>query len=89
MAQKLHSKPNNALPCSSQAILQALASAPEVTEVEISPEGRWRPAGSTGRFLGAGDPYDRSTYERDACALAGPGMSRGLSMKPDPGAAEG
>ena len=40
-----------------QAILDSLSRNEEVTEIEVSPDAKWRPAGSQGPFLAPGEPY--------------------------------
>lgn len=44
-----------------QYVLAALADVPSVSDVEISPEAKWRPAGSGGPFLEAGQAYVASS----------------------------
>jgi hypothetical protein len=47
-------------------ILDSLEPHPDIMEVEISPEAKWRPAGSSGPFLDVGQPFDRMLYRTSA-----------------------
>ena len=69
-------------------ILEALAPVPEVMEVEVSPEGRWRPSGSAGAFMDVGHPFDPKQHSTKAPAgAAGPAAAAGggVKIKPEPG----
>ncbi len=60
------------------AILAALARHPSVTEVEVKPDGSWRPSGSTGRFLSVLDVDSGDVFAPE------PGAP-GSAVKQEPG----
>ncbi|GAX74030.1 hypothetical protein CEUSTIGMA_g1480.t1 [Chlamydomonas eustigma] len=50
-----------------KAILDSLEAYTDIMEVEISPEAKWRPAGSSGPFQDAGQPFDKLLHTCASC----------------------